>query len=73
MHSITITLTGAFSRSASYYGIFDQAGNVYEWTDDQDSLGNKDVLSTIFQWATYEHQFGQLYLISLVLPRMGWC
>jgi formylglycine-generating enzyme required for sulfatase activity len=26
---------GAFSKSASPYGTFDQAGNVYEWCDDQ--------------------------------------
>ncbi len=30
-----LTDVGAFSKSASYYGTFDQAGNVYEWNDDQ--------------------------------------
>lgn len=28
-----LTDVGAFSKSASFYGTFDQAGNVYEWTD----------------------------------------
>jgi hypothetical protein len=30
-----LTDVGAFSKSASYYGTFDQAGNVYEWNDPQ--------------------------------------
>jgi formylglycine-generating enzyme required for sulfatase activity len=30
-----LTDVGAFSQSGSYYGTFDQAGNVYEWNDDQ--------------------------------------
>ena len=30
-----LTDVGAFSKSASPYGTFDQAGNVYEWCDDQ--------------------------------------
>ena len=29
-----LTDVGAFTKSASYYGTFDQAGNVYEWTDE---------------------------------------
>jgi hypothetical protein len=32
-----LTDVGAFSRSASYYGTFDQAGNVYEWNAAQGS------------------------------------
>jgi sulfatase modifying factor 1 len=28
-----LTDVGAFTKSASFYGTYDQAGNVYEWTD----------------------------------------
>lgn len=29
----TLSPVGAYTQSKSYYGTFDQAGNVYEWTD----------------------------------------
>lgn len=38
-----LTDVGAFSKSASYYGTFDQAGNVYEWNDDQGSQSQQSL------------------------------
>lgn len=38
-----LTDVGAFSKSASYYGTFDQGGNVYEWNDDQESASQRSL------------------------------
>ena len=38
-----LTDGGAFSNSASYYGTFDQAGNVYEWNDDRGSRSRRSL------------------------------
>ncbi|MFM7248647.1 MAG: SUMF1/EgtB/PvdO family nonheme iron enzyme [Planctomycetaceae bacterium] len=35
-----LTDVGAFSNSASYYGTFDQSGNVYEWNDLDGTAGS---------------------------------
>lgn len=38
-----LTDVGAFTASASFYGTFDQGGNVYEWIDSQGSLSERSV------------------------------
>jgi formylglycine-generating enzyme required for sulfatase activity len=35
-----LTNVGAFTNSASYYGTFDQSGNVYEWSDLDGTAGS---------------------------------
>ncbi len=37
-----LTDVGAFTNSASFYGTFDQSGNVYEWTDLTGNDGTSD-------------------------------
>ncbi|MFM8278693.1 MAG: SUMF1/EgtB/PvdO family nonheme iron enzyme [Cyanobium sp.] len=43
-----LTDVGAFSKSASYYGTFDQGGNVYEWNDDQESASQRSLRGGYF-------------------------
>jgi formylglycine-generating enzyme required for sulfatase activity len=43
-----LTDVGAFSKSASYYGTYDQAGNVYEWNDDQGSGSQRSLRGGYF-------------------------
>jgi formylglycine-generating enzyme required for sulfatase activity len=43
-----LTDVGAFSKSASYYGTFDQAGNVYEWNDDKASRSQRSLRGGYF-------------------------
>ncbi len=38
-----LTDVGAFSGSASYYGTFDQTGNVYQWNDGDRSSGARQI------------------------------
>lgn len=38
-----LTDVGAFSRSGSFYGTFDQAGNVYEWTNGNGSASQRSL------------------------------
>lgn len=38
-----LTDVGAFSKSSSFYGTFDQGGNVYEWTDGQQSWSQRSL------------------------------
>jgi formylglycine-generating enzyme required for sulfatase activity len=37
-----LTDVGAFTNSASFYGTFDQSGNVYQWNDQDGALANFD-------------------------------
>lgn len=38
-----LTDVGAFSKSSSFYGTFDQGGNVYEWTDGNGSRSRRSL------------------------------
>lgn len=59
-----LTDVGAFSKSASYYGTFDQAGNVYEWNDDQGTNAQRSLRGSY--WVS--NVADTSYLDAYILP-----
>ncbi len=73
-----LTPGGAFVNSASYYGTFDQGGNVWEWTDGVSGTSNVirggswDSTGYVFGLNSLQSSFSDLFAPSGESPDVGF-